>query len=173
MAKTLINKIIIAGKEYTVEEIEKLAAENRLTVTSPKPGRPVPPPKPKPGPPAFEISPNQARAIVYMNAAPRDGAITLTIKETNVGTGKSPLTNPYVILTNTVGMHIKLDKMSPYYIGGDINDNGVLDNGETWEWRVTAVANAKYTAVGHGISPTTVDITYPPYDAQLAQITIR
>ncbi len=43
-----VRKVTIAGKEYTLEEIEKLAADGRLIVTSPKPGRPTPAPKPQP-----------------------------------------------------------------------------------------------------------------------------
>ena len=93
----------------------------------------------------------------------------LTVTETN--DGDSPLTDVYVEVEPT---GIILDRDSLEYVGGDIGDDGIMDVGETWEWRVVTVAvagngvflsedalNIEFTAIGHGIDILGGDVTFP------------
>lgn len=95
----------------------------------------------------------------------------LTITETN--TGDSPLSDVYVDV-DPIG--VRLDKNSKEWIGGDDSADGILDPGETWEWRLIAVSLAgegiilpsdatsvDYIATGHGTDPLGSDITFPAY----------
>ncbi len=98
---------------------------------------------------------------------------TLTVTETN--DGDSPLTDVYVEVEPT---GIILDRDSMEYVGGDYaNDDGefgIMEVGETWEWRVVTVAVAgngvflpedalgiEFTAIGHGIDILGGDVTFP------------
>ena len=94
----------------------------------------------------------------------------LTITETN--TGDSPLSDVYVDV-DPIG--VRLDKNSKEWIGGDDSADGILDPGETWEWRLIAVSLAgegiilpsdatsvDYIATGHGTDPLGSDITFRP-----------
>ena len=94
---------------------------------------------------------------------------TLTVTETN--DGDSPLTDVFVELEPT---GIVLTKESAEYVRGDLNEDGVLDVGETWEWRVVTVAVAgnyvalaedalgiEFVAIGHGIDQLGGDVTFP------------
>ncbi len=93
----------------------------------------------------------------------------LTITEANLG--DDPLTDPYVEI-DTLGTRI--DKDSPEFVGGDTSDDGILDPGEVWEWRlvtVTVVGEglflpegstvATYQATGHGTDSLGADVTFP------------
>ena len=85
----------------------------------------------------------------------------LTITETN--NGDSPLTDVYV---NVMPSDTRLDINSKEFIGGDDSGDGILDPGETWEWRMVIVSVAgdhvvvagdagaiDVTATGHGTDP--------------------
>ena len=64
-----------------------------------------------------------------------------------------------------------LIKGDGYYVGGDLDDDGLLDGahtqtdvGETWEWvvPVTVTTPTTFVAIGHGITYDGWDITYDP-----------
>ena len=97
----------------------------------------------------------------------------LTVTETN--DGDSPLTDVYVEVEPT---GIILDRDSMEYVGGDYANEdgefGIMEVGETWEWRVVTVAVAgngvflaedalgiEFTAIGHGIDILGGDVTFP------------
>ena len=108
---------------------------------------------------------------------------TTTVTETN--DGNAPLRDIKVYLTSNGRVPLTrepLTRESIEYIGGDIDNYGVLDVGETWEWRVVTVAVAagvdvailagnartlELTATGYGIDELGgpegdgVIITYP------------
>ena len=95
------------------------------------------------------------------------------VTETN--DGDSPLTDIYVELSPTGAI---LTNESPEFVGGDLpNENGdlgIMEPGETWEWRVISVAiigdfvtlpttteSIQYEAIGHGIDLLGGDVTFP------------
>ena len=93
----------------------------------------------------------------------------LTITDTN--TGDVALTEPYVMV-EPIGRRLDLD--SPEFIGGDDLDDGIMDPGEVWEWRLVTVAivgdglllptgstSVSYEATGHGTDSLDVDVTWP------------
>ena len=89
-----------------------------------------------------------------------------------------------------------LTKNSVEYVGGDINDDGMLNEGalledgtrlpgETWEWRVVVMGIAgdyvqmgpdaqsmKFVAVGHGIDILGDDVTYPDDVEELGEVEV-
>ena len=80
---------------------------------------------------------------------------------------------------------IILTKDSIEFVGGDIGDDGIMDVGETWEWRVVTVGVAgnfvplsedavsmNFVAVGHGLDTLGGDVTYPGDAEELAEIEI-
>lgn len=87
-----------------------------------------------------------------------------TVKEWN--NGDVPLTNPHVVLndeeqdTNDPAEYIY--KLVAPPDSGDTNDDGILDPGETWEWKVlmTVDADVEVWAFGHGLDPVGDDIDY-------------
>jgi uncharacterized repeat protein (TIGR01451 family) len=89
---------------------------------------------------------------------------TLTIKERN--SGNVDITDPSVVVDP---LGITLTRTSQEYNSGDIDDDGVLDVGETWEWRVITTTQAEnqtpasvtYIATGHGQDPLGNDVTFP------------
>ena len=93
----------------------------------------------------------------------------LTITETN--NGDSPLTDVYVDVSPSE-THLTID--SKEFLGGDDSGDGVLDPGETWEWRMVIISVAgdhvvvagdagtiDVTATGHGTDQLGGDITFP------------
>ena len=97
------------------------------------------------------------------------------IKVTETNDGDSPLTDVYVELHPTGAI---LTHESPQFVGGDFpNANGelgIMEPGETWEWRVVSVAirgdvvqlpsgtaDVQYEAIGHGIDLLGGDVTFP------------
>ena len=99
----------------------------------------------------------------------------LTITESN--TGDTPLSGVYVDVEPS---NVRLTTESKEFIGGDLQGDGVLDPGETWEWRLVTVSVAgdnivlasdatgvPYRATGHGIDPLGGDITFPAYATEL------
>ena len=78
-----------------------------------------------------------------------------------------------------------LTRNSVEYVGGDIGDDGIMDVGETWEWRVVSVgvagnyiglsedaASMNFTAIGHGTDILGSDVTYPGDVEELGQIQV-
>ena len=78
-----------------------------------------------------------------------------------------------------------LTRDSVEYVGGDIGDDGIMDVGETWEWRVVSVGVAgnyvglsedatsmNFTAIGHGTDILGGDVTYPGDVEELGQIEV-
>ena len=95
----------------------------------------------------------------------------LTISETN--NGDSPLTDVYV---DVMPSETRLTADSKEFIGGDDSGDGILDPGETWEWRMVIISVAgdhvvvasdagtiDVTATGHGTDQLGGDITFPSY----------
>ena len=93
----------------------------------------------------------------------------LTITETN--TGDVALTDPYV---EVEPLGRRLDLSSPEFIGGDQSNDGIMDPGEVWEWRLVTIAIAgdalllpsgstsvSYVATGHGTDSLGADVTFP------------
>ena len=110
-----------------------------------------------------EINTNVLRLIVQ----------TLSVTETN--DGDSPLTDVYVEVQPTGSV---LTRDSVEYVGGDYANEageiGIMEVGETWEWRVVTVAvagdyvalsdealNLGIEAIGHGIDILGEDVTFP------------
>ena len=104
----------------------------------------------------------------------------LTITETN--TGDSPLTNVYV---DVEPAGVRLTAESKEFIGGDSLDDGVLSQGETWEWRLVTVSlttdgpvlpgdaqEVAFEATGHGTDPLGGDITFPAFAAELDTLVV-
>ncbi len=100
---------------------------------------------------------------------------TMTVSETN--DGDSPLRDVKVDLSSNgeVALDVEpLTRNSIEYVGGDANDDSILDPGETWEWRVTTMSvvgdaillpagsqTLELTAVGYGIDQLNGEVTYP------------
>ncbi len=94
---------------------------------------------------------------------------TTTITETN--DGDSPLTDVRVTIDPS---GVELNRNSKEYVRGDGNDDGILDPGETWEWRVVTIAvagdvvllpanalNLDLTATGYGIDELGGKVAFP------------
>jgi len=88
-------------------------------------------------------------------------SVTLIVTETNDGAPGFWLAEPWVSLEP--GGYI-LNKATGYYFGGDVNNDGELDVGETWEWRVnvTVSADTLFIVIGHGYAKggKNWDVTY-------------
>ena len=80
---------------------------------------------------------------------------------------------------------VVLTRDSVEFVGGDTGDDGVMDVGETWEWRVVTVGIAgnyvglaegaesmNFVAVGHGTDELGGDVTYPADAEELGEIGI-
>jgi hypothetical protein len=78
-----------------------------------------------------------------------------------------------------------LTRDSVEFVGGDIGDDGIMDVGETWEWRVViagvagnyvalseGASSMSHVAVGHGTDILGGDVTYPGDVEELAQIEV-
>ena len=78
-----------------------------------------------------------------------------------------------------------LTKDSVEYVGGDTGDDGIMDVGETWEWRVVTVGiagdyvalpsealNMRFVAIGHGIDALGGDVTFPGDAEELGEIEV-
>ena len=127
------------------------------------------------------IHPNTAVAITELDTIMLRLIIqVLTITETN--TGDAPLTNVYV---DVAPANVRLTAESKEFIGGDEQGDGVLDPGETWEWRLVTVSlsgdtmmvesdatEIQYWATGHGLDPLGGDITFPAYATELQSLEV-
>jgi len=96
--------------------------------------------------------------------------VQLTVSEEN--TGDVPLTNVYVELLADGAEEAILSYSTATPSGGD-SDN-VLDPGETWTWTVqrTVIDDITFVAIGHGLDPTGLDITYPTFDDERDEVDI-
>jgi len=100
--------------------------------------------------------------------------IMLVITDKN--TGDVPLTDAIMVLTSSLGLNMTLTRFSPTFIGGDTNNNLVMDPEEEWEWRVypiTIVRSVKFTATGHGFDPFGNDITAPEHPTEQVELDIE
>ncbi len=115
----------------------------------------------------IRIHPNTSVNIICV-----DDKVLLTISETN--TGDVSLTGAYVeVFANDVSVAM-LDASSATPSGG--NSDNVLDPGETWTWVFTKCISetTTFVAVGHGMDPTSRDITYDNgFLDERDQVTIR
>ncbi len=80
---------------------------------------------------------------------------------------------------------IVLTRDSVEYVAGDVGNDGIMDVGETWEWRVVTVGiagnyvplaedalNMRFVAVGHGTDELGSDVTYPADAEELGEIEV-
>jgi hypothetical protein len=91
----------------------------------------------------------------------------LVVTEQNPG--DVPLANPWVNVSPQVG------ELTAPPTGGDTNENGILDVGESWWWVIRDViveTTTTFTAIGHGTTPLDDDVTYPDYPLERAQVTV-
>jgi uncharacterized repeat protein (TIGR01451 family) len=99
------------------------------------------------------------------------GNVTLTIKEKN--TGDVPLTDVSVVLTGDV--LAVLNSFSPGF-SSDINNDAVLDIGETWTWSLVVTVTTpplNVTANGNGTDPFGNFINYDTgYTDERASVTV-
>ncbi len=111
---------------------------------------------------------------------------TLTITETN--DGDAPLTNVRVDLSSNGVVPLArgpLTRDSQEYVGGDLNNDGVLDPGESWEWRMVTVAVAgdvvlmseeaqsmELIAIGFGLDELGGEITHPADVEELGTLSV-
>ena len=104
--------------------------------------------------------------------------VVVTTKITETNDGDSPLTDVFVEVLPS-GLipdqpSIIYDRNSAEFVGGDHGEAGVMEVGETWEWRVVSVAVAgdysalpadalefQVEAIGHGIDILGGDVTFP------------
>jgi hypothetical protein len=80
------------------------------------------------------------------------GNVVLTISDTN--DGSVPLSNNTVTITYSTTT-VTLSKSSPEYVGGDTNNNNLMDPNETWTWNVSIIisTNTTINITGDGIDP--------------------
>lgn len=99
----------------------------------------------------------EADASVDVDVIVNGDEVILTITETN--DGDVNLTNPFVEVDNGIGV---LDETSPEFVGGDTGGDGILGQGEVWEWEVTVTpaSDTTYTVIGHGTDPNGNDVTW-------------
>lgn len=113
---------------------------------------------------------------------------TLSVTETN--DGDSPLSNVRVDLSSEGIESLNrapLTRESSEYLRGDINNNNMLDPGETWEWRVVILSLAAagdivllppgateldVTAIGYGVDVLNGEVTYPGDVDEISTITV-
>ena len=111
---------------------------------------------------------------------------TLSITETN--DGDSPLSSVRVDLSSEGVVPLNRDPLtreSSEYVSGDVNDNSLLDPGETWEWRVVILSVAgdivllapgatqlEVTATGYGVDELNGEVTYPGDVDEIGTITV-
>jgi len=97
-----------------------------------------------------------------------DGTVTLLVTEHNAG--DVPLTDPWVEVTPGIG------RLEAPPSGGDLNQNNILDIGESWWWSVENVSvdfTTTFVAIGHGYDPLFNDVTYPAYPTERATCIIE
>ena len=112
------------------------------------------------------------------------GSVQLDIRERNTSTDVQPgsasgdLYGVYVELSDGTSTVI-LNELSGSFVGTDAGRTGILDLDEEWRWLVTWPVNGNITitAIGHGIYDDVggippVDITYPAYASEQAQVSV-
>jgi len=99
---------------------------------------------------------------------PGGGDVTVTVSDTN--DGDVVLHDAHMHLTTTppgttIDLYRRVDQtdtpggggsgFSPYWVGGDTNNDGLMDIHETWTWNVTVHVNAEthFVVIGHGTDP--------------------
>ena len=115
--------------------------------------------------------------------------VIVTTKITETNDGDSPLTDVFVEVLPT-GLipgqpAIVYDRNSAEFVGGDHGEEGVMEVGETWEWRVVSVAVAgaysalpgdalelQVEAIGHGTDILGGDVTFPADSEERASIMV-
>jgi hypothetical protein len=118
--------------------------------------------------PVIVIKPNTMVEIAACTTSVYSGdKVMLAVTDHNFG--DVPLTGPRVVLS-PIGKELVAPPS-----GGDINQNGILDVGESWWWLVRDVevnATTTFTAIGHGFDPLGNDVTYPAYNKERAEVTV-
>ncbi len=97
------------------------------------------------------------------------GNVTLTITDTN--NGAVPITSPSVqLLANNIPTATQ-----PAYVSGDVNNNLIMDVGETWTWTWTGVINVEtiFTVNGIGTDPLGNPVNGPTYASETTSKTIK
>lgn len=96
---------------------------------------------------------------------------TLAFFEKN--TGGTVLTNPHVD-TDLSGTTCATTTAIAGVAGGDTNNDGVFDPGETWKFTCSTAfsTTTTVTAIGHGTDPLGRDITTPDYPLETTTVTV-
>ena len=115
--------------------------------------------------------------------------VVQTSKITETNDGDSPLTDVWIEVSSPSqrrdAVVRRYHRESPEFVGGDYGEQGVMEVGETWEWRVITVAlagdyvalsademNLTVRAIGHGMDLLGADVTFPGDADELSQINI-
>ena len=115
--------------------------------------------------------------------------VVQTSKITETNDGDSPLTDVWIEVSSPNQRRDSVprvfDRDSAEFVGGDYGEQGVMEVGETWEWRVITVAlagdylalsademNMTVQAIGHGMDMLGADVTFPGDADELALLPI-
>jgi hypothetical protein len=101
------------------------------------------------------------------------GNVILTIADTN--DGAVPLANNTVTITYGPTTTV-LDMDDPEFVGGDTNNNDLMDPGETWTWviSIVVVGDTTVTVDGSGVDPLGNDVSPETgYDSERDTVAIR
>jgi len=127
---------------------------------------------------------NANTAVNITTSKPRiysDEGETIDLTVTEANTGLDSLINPSVVVSASPGMAgfpVTLVKASGTYVSGDTDNDGVLDRGEVWVWKILGVAptvDTTFEAIGHGWADTGTglrDITYPEFPGERRTVTV-
>ena len=98
------------------------------------------------------------------------GNVQLIITDEN--DGDVPISNPTIEL---LANGILINPAPVYVISGDVNNNGVMDVGEIWQWTTTITigVNTTLTVNGIGTDPLGNPINGPTYQSETKSITVR
>ena len=168
-----LNSETVHQYNYIGLRIQNTDTENHMVYTDGESS--MKSPNSDPGFPTPEIHPNSfATIIASQNAVSPGTSLTLTITDTN--NGDVPIRYPSMDLIADSGtFHMNLNKLSPSFSGGDPNDNGLFDPGETWKWivqQVIVTEKTTFTATGHGQDPYGNDVTAPDFPTEQADVTV-
>jgi len=118
--------------------------------------------------PTFLLQPSTQVTVAPSSPSVQAGQpVTWTVKETNDTPPKffpAALTNVHVDLSTDGGVTtFQTVNQTSANFTGDVNSNGQLDVGETWQWTfiTTPTAGVTMTATGTGIGPRGHVITFP------------
>jgi hypothetical protein len=129
------------------------------------------------------IGPNTEVCISTDINVPAGGEIDVTVTEENLG--DDPISDVSVTVSMDGDLLYTLVKGDDFWVGGDTNDNGILDpddpatedvnDPEVWTWLITGVVvedTTTFEAIGDGVDSAGNNITWPEYPDERDRITI-